>query len=429
HQIGRLEAIEAVIQRSIATAHRLQAIEEVQHHFIHWQVVGNLYQAAEELHIALHAAHLDTESDDVAQMLLRHTDIGPHDRFAHVENAGRIRQLRGVVDVERLTVLHLDFEDHGRRGGDQIQVVLALKALLNDLHVQHAEEADTKSETKGIGAFRLILQRGIVERQLLQCLAEILEIVGTDRKQTGVDLRFDTLETRQHIHIRSRGQGQSIAHRGAMDVLDAGNDEAHLAGLEIGGLTVFRGEYADAVDLMHLAGGLDQNLVALLHPAVLDPHQRDHAQIIVEPGVDDQRLQRRPNLAFGRRNHLDQSLQHVDHAHTAFGTAGHCVGGINTDDVFDLVLDAVRLGLAQVHLVQHRHDLQALLDGGVAIGHGLGLDALAGIHHQNRTLAGRQGAADLIGEVDVPRGINEVQLVSLTVLRGIVQGHAMSLDG
>ena len=52
----------------------------------------------------------------------------------------------------------------------------------------------------------------------------------------------------------------------------------------------------------------------------------------------------------------------------------------------------VRLGGRQVDLVQHRHDLVVVVDGLVDVGQGLGLDALAGVHHQDRALAGGQAS-------------------------------------
>ena len=188
-------------------------------------------------------------------------------------------------------------------------------------------------------------------------------------------------------------------------------------------------EDTNAVHLMHLAGGLHQHLVALLYATVAYPHQRHHTQVVVEPGVDDQRLQRRLDITGGRRNHCDQTLEHLVDAHSALGTAGDRIGGINADDVLDLFLDALGFCLRQVHLVEHRHDLEALLDGGVAVGNRLCLHPLTGIHHQQRALARGQRAADFIGEVDVSGGIDEVQLVGLSVPRLIVQRDAVGLDG
>src|SRR5690606_24718658 len=355
-QVGRLEALEAVIQRSVATADRLQAVEEIQHHFTHWQVVTNLYLGTEELQIALHASLFDTQRDDATQMLLRHQNIGPHDGLAHVFDGGQVRQLRWAVDVERFAVLQRQLIDHGRGGSDQVQVVFALKTLLDDLHMQHAEEADAEAEAKGIGAFRLVLQRSIVEGQLLQCIAEIFEVIRADREQAGIELWLDPAEARQHFDIWSSGQGQGVAYRRPVNVLDTSDDEAHLAGLEVGGTGVLGVEHAYAVDLVRLASGFHQHLVTFLDPPVADPYQRDDAQIVVEPGVDDQRLQRCIDLASGRRNRGYQALQNIVYAHAALGAAGYGIGGIDPDDVLDFGLDLFRVGLGQIHLVQHRHD-------------------------------------------------------------------------
>jgi len=154
-----------------------------------------------------------------------------------------------------------------------------------------------------------------------------------------------------------------------MDVLDTGDDETHFTGLEVGRLGVLGGEHPDTVDLMNLAGGLDQYLVAFLDTPVAYPHQGHHTQVVIEPGVDDQRLQWCIHFALRRRNDLDQVLQHIDDPHAALGTARHGIGRIDADDVFDFILDPLRLSLRQVHLVEHRHDFQALLNRRIAVGH------------------------------------------------------------
>src|SRR5690606_36059863 len=166
-----------------------------------------------------------------------------------------------------------------------------------------------------------------------------------------------------------------------------------------------------------------------LDPPVADPYQRDDAQIVVEPGVDDQRLQRRIDLASGRRNRSYQALQNIVYAHAALGAAGYGIGGIDPDDVLDFGLDLFRVGLGQVHLVQHGHDFKALLDGCVAVGNRLGLDTLSGIHHQERTFTGGQRTAYLVGEIHVAGGIDEIELISLTVACRVMKGHAVGFDG
>ena len=52
----------------------------------------------------------------------------------------------------------------------------------------------------------------------------------------------------------------------------------------------------------------DADLVVDLERAVEDAHQRDDADVVVEPGIDDQRLQRRIRIALGLRDAFDELL-------------------------------------------------------------------------------------------------------------------------
>ena len=83
-------------------------------------------------------------------MLLRHKNGGLYDRLTEVLDRGDIRQFRRVIDVDRLARFEHHFENHTRCSGNQIQIVFALKTLLDDFHVQHAKEATTEAEAQCI---------------------------------------------------------------------------------------------------------------------------------------------------------------------------------------------------------------------------------------------------------------------------------------
>ena len=91
---------------------------------------------------------------------------------------------------------------------------------------------------------------------------------------------------------------------------------------------------------------------------------------------------------------------------------------------------ATRSGSApgQVDLVQAGDQLQPAVDGQVGVGHGLRLDALRGVDHQQRALARGQGARHLVGEVHVPGRVDQVQLVGLPVARRVEDAHGLRLD-
>ena len=69
-----------------------------------------------------------------------------------------------------------------------------------------------------------------------------------------------------------------------------------------------------------------------------------------------------------------------------------------------------------------------MVDGHVEIRDGLCLYALRGINDQQGTFAGSYGTGDLVGEVHMSRGINEVQDIFLALVH-ILHLNGMTLDG
>ncbi len=189
------------------------------------------------------------------------------------------------------------------------------------------------------------------------------------------------------------------------------------------------GEDADAVDLVRGAGAHHPDLLAFDDLTIPDPQQDHDAEIGVVPAVDQQRLERGFGIAPGRRQTLHDRLQDLVDPLPGLGRDQERVVRVQADDVLDLLLDPLGLGCRQVDLVEHRDDLVVGVDRLVGVGKRLGLDPLGRVDQQNRALAGAQGPADLVGEVDVPRRVDQVQLIALTVAGGVGETHGLRLDG
>ena len=187
-------------------------------------------------------------------------------------------------------------------------------------------------------------------------------------------------------------------------------------------------EHADLLDQVGGAAGHQQDLVLRFDHAVDDAHQHDDADVVVEPGIDDQRLQGRRGVALGRRDPFDDPRQDLLQPHAGLGARQHRVMGVQADDILDLGACFLSVGRGQVHLVQDRQNLDAELDRRVAVGDRLRLDALRGIDHQQRSLTGRKRPADLVAEVDVPRGVDQVQVVLLAIRGDVFQRRGLRLD-
>ena len=183
--------------------------------------------------------------------------------------------------------------------------------------------------------------------------------------------------------------GDRVAHLHIHQQPDVGHQVAHFAHRE-GLLLVHLGiEDADLVHLVLAAGGHEADGVPGLDGAVHDADEVHHPAVGVVVAVEDQGLQRGVGIALGRRDALDDLLQHLIAVLAGLGTHVHGVGRVHqADDRVDLLQHPDRIRTGQVRLVQDREDLQAVLQGQVGVGQGLGLHALGGVHHQNCALAG-----------------------------------------
>ena len=156
--------------------------------------------------------------------------------------------------------------------------------------------------------------------------------------------------------------------------------------------------------------------LALGQLAVHHAHQHHDAEIKVVPAINQQRFQRRIRIAARRGQAGDDSLKHLIDAKAGLGGNLHSVGGVQADHVLDLLADAVRLGGGQVDLVENRNDLVIVVERLVDVGERLRFHALAGVHHQQRTLARGQAARDFVGEVHMAGRVDQIELIGFAVL-------------
>ncbi len=126
---------------------------------------------------------------------------------------------------------------------------------------------------------------------------------------------------------------------------------------------------------------------------------------------------------------MHDRLQHGVHALAGLGADGDGVSGVESDGFFDGFLGAQDVGRRQIDLVDDGNNLESVVDGQIGIGQGLRLDALAGVHHQQRALAGGQRTRNFVAEVHVAGGVDQVQLVGVAVVRFVHHAHGVGFDG
>ena len=179
--------------------------------------------------------------------------------------------------------------------------------------------------------------------------------------------------------------GDRVADPRIRHLLDRGGEESDLTRPELVGGFLLGAEDTHPVDQIAGIGRNELDPLASLELAIDHPHQHHHSEIGVVPGIDEQRLERRAALAFGRRQALHDGLQHLGDAIAGLGRDFDAMRGIEPDHVLDLLAHPLGLRRRQVNLVEDRHDLVIVVDRLIDIGERLGLDPLARIDDQQRS--------------------------------------------
>ena len=166
-------------------------------------------------------------------------------------NLGLRRQVCGVADLAHGAVRAVDVVDDGRRGHDESEVVLALKPLLYDVHVQESEEAAAEAEAERDGSLGFKDERSVIELELFERFTQIVIVLAV----LGVKPAKDH---RRHAAVagQSLGGGALRARHGVADahvahILQCTRNEPDLACAKCARIHGLR---AETPDVRHLKG-------------------------------------------------------------------------------------------------------------------------------------------------------------------------------
>ena len=254
-------------------------------------------------------------------------------------------------------------------------------------------------------------------------------LVGVDGVEAGEDHALDVFKAGEGFGAGAVDLGEGVSDLGIGDVFDGGDKEADLAGGELGELDGLGGHDAHAFDVELLAVGHDLDLHALAELAVDDAGEDDDAAVGVEPGVEDEGLEGGFGVALRGREEVDDGLEDGGDVEAGLGGDGDRVVGREADGLFNHLLGALDVGGGEIDLVDDGDDLEAVGDGEIGVGEGLGFDALGGIDDEQGAFAGGERAGDLVGEVDVAGGVDEVELVGVAILGLVDHADGVGLDG
>ena len=207
HHVGGAVLLELVVHGGVAARHGLELVEEVQHDLAQRQLVGQHDLPAVVGHVQLHATLLVGQCHHRAHIFLRHVQMHRDDGLADLLDTPLLWHLGGVLHHDDFAVTLDHLVHHAGRGGDQVLVELALQTFLNDLHVQKAQEAAAEAEAQCLRHLGLKVQRGVIELELFQRVAQLVVFAGFGRVETGEHLGLDFLEAGQRLLGRAQVVG------------------------------------------------------------------------------------------------------------------------------------------------------------------------------------------------------------------------------
>ena len=315
------------------------------------------------------------------------------------------------------------------RCGDEVEHVLALKAFLNDLHVEQSEEAAAEAEAERDGGLSVERESRVVELELFERVLEVAVLRAVDGIDAAEYHRLSFSVARQRLGGGIRNEGNGVADLRVSECLYRTRDVAYLARVKAVGFLHRRRVHQSALNYVeNRAGRHELELVARVYLTLLEADVDDNTLVAVVVAVENQRAERRVGVACRSRNVGNNLLEHgVDIYICLRGDLGRVLGG-NADNVLDFIYYSVGVSARQVDLVDDGHDFKSAVDREVRIGEGLSLDSLRSVDDENRSLTGGERTRDLVVEVDVAGSVDEVEEIVLAVVGGVDYADGARLD-
>ena len=166
YEVAGLILTQFVVHGAVAPGDAFQPVVEIDQDFVERQYTGQHDPGSiQGIRVLDRAPFFHDQGHDVAHRGIGNVDRRFDGRLVDFDNRSGFRQVHGIVDFNHRVTVLVDVVDHARIGGNDLDVVFATDAFLDDLHVEQPQEAAAKTKTEGQRAFGLINERRVVEAQ------------------------------------------------------------------------------------------------------------------------------------------------------------------------------------------------------------------------------------------------------------------------
>ena len=258
---------------------------------------------------------------------------------------------------------------------------------------------------------------------------ELIVIGGVDRIDSAEHHRLDFLKAGEGFCAGIFHFGDGIADSGVGRGFDVRDDVADGSGRKLRRRSHGRFEDADLFDLTFESCAEQPQFVAAFEGAVEDAQISDDSTVSVVDGIENQGAGPRRRIGFRRRNEFDDGFEHLRYAGAFFRGNGNCLFARDGKNFLHLFQAHRHIGSRKVDFVDDRNDMKIMTHGQLNICNGLCLHSLGCVNDEQGAFTGCERTADFIGEVNMARGVNQIQFVFITVGCFVRHADRMRFDG
>ena len=295
--------------------------------------------------------------------------------------------------------------------------------------MKQTKKTAAEAEPESHRCFWLILQGRVIQLKLFQSIPQIRVFRPVRRIHAAEYHGVYFFITGQRFRTGVLCIRHRIAHRRILHIFNRSCNISYHAGRQfLTGNKLPRPEITHFHDFRLCPCGHHQDFCSFFHPAFLDAAEYNNPFVGIIQRVEDQCLQGIVRAAGRSRYLLYHRFQHLFDADPVLCGNHRRILCLQPDHVFDFILYPLGLGAGKINLVDHRKDIQIMIQRQIYISQSLGFDPLGGIHHQDRPVTGRQASAHFIIKIHMPRRIDQVQDILFPVICPVNDADGLGLD-
>ena len=189
-----------------------------------------------------------------------------------------------------------------------------------------------------------------------------------------------------------------------------------------------RSKHTDLLDLITGVVAHQRDRVIRFHRSGHDADVTNHTTVNVEYRIEHERAQGFIRRFLRRRDALHNPLKNFLDTDSHLRARFDRFLGRDCEDFLQLSMDGRHIGVWQIDFIDDRNNRQPLFVCQMNVRHCLGLNPLRRVNNQQRAFARRETARNLVGKINMSRGVKQVKPIHLARFTRVTHRHRMRFD-